>query len=450
MVGRKEETKTLLWAICTVAVAGMVFGAASDLPVVDSSKFDFKYEMDVLPTEQDLDNDGYKDFIGGGAWLTLQGNGTARFDMRDNAKYLQSMSPVGQDGCVWRRYAPTAATGYTVEVRMRIISPVQGKTFAAALNLSEGSNCDLMLTFTSGSLIWGNDVTAKIANFATTNAFHTYRVARLPSENHFVLWCDGNLVTNSLGDAMTNTGLNRLLLGAFGTDFRSLAEVDYLRFTKGAYAPPQTMMDSAQFAHKYEMNSLAEGFSPDESTAAWTLMSSDGTATMANGILSADMPQGMMRYWMTAGPMDESVATHSSFTFESRMRAKESWYAGGPTLNFLVGVPGAVCLFNICENSVQWRNGVNMETIHRGDDYTDKMHVFRVTYCAGVFTLWCDGVKIGENLGFFSTGSGNNYARFGTVSTANGGSYEIDYIRWTTDGAFIPFVPPKGTAIMFK
>ena len=91
-----------------------------------------------------------------------------------------------------------------------------------------------------------------------------------------------------------------------------------------------------------------------------------------------------------------------------------------------------------------------METIHSGDDYTDKMHVFRVTQCAGVFNLWCDGVKIGETLADFSNGSAYNYARFGVVSTSNGGSYEIDYIRWTTDGAFIPFVPPKGTTIMFK
>ena len=74
----------------------------------------------------------------------------------------------------------------------------------------------------------------------------------------------------------------------------------------------------------------------------------------------------------------------------------------------------------------------------------------RVTHCAGVFTLWRDGVKIGENLGIFDSGSSYNYVRLGVVSTSNGGSYEIDYIRWTTDGAFIPFVPPKGTAIMFK
>ena len=446
----KQPCLKLLTAICAIAAAGMALGAVSDLPVLDSSKFEFKYEMDVLPTEQDLDGDGYKDFIGGGAWLTLQGNGTARFDMHDNANYIKSDTAVGHDGCVWQRYAPRSDTGYTVEVRMRVIELPQGKTMAAALTSSE-SNCDLVLTFANGSLIWGTDSSAKIANFATTNAFHTYRVARLPSENHYVLWCDGTLVTNSLNDALSNTGLNRLLLGAIGGNFRSLAEVDYLRFTKGAYAPKQTMMDSAEFAHKYEMNSLDEGLSPVESTAAWTINDrAEGTATMENGILSADMPNTKMRYWRTAGPMDEFVTTYSSFTFESRVRIKESWHAGGPALNFLVGVSGASCLFNIGENSVQWRKGEAMETIHSGDDYTDKMHVFRVTQCAGVFTLWCDGVKIGENLAVFDRGSTYNYARFGVVSQANGGSYEIDYIRWTTDGAFIPFVPPKGTTIMFK
>ena len=445
----KQPCLKRLTAICAVAAAGMVLGAVDDLPVLDSSKFDFKYEMDVLPTEQDLDNDGYRDFIGGGSWLTLQGNGIARFDMRNEASYIQSQTDAGQDGCVWRKYAPTAATGYTIEVRMRIISLVSGKPLAAALTASEGSNCDLMLSFKESSLIWGTDTNAKIANFATTNAFHTYRVARLPSENHFVLWCDGNLVTNCLGDAMSNTGLNRLLLGAIGGNWRSLAEVDYLRFTKGAYAPQQTMMDSAQFAHKYEMTSLDEGFSPNETTAQWQLTANegDGTATMENGMLSVDMPTGKIRYWRTTDPMDESAVLGSSFTLETRLRIKNAWHAGGNVLHFYFGVNGLWCAFFINEKSISWRNGVNTETAKFECTNNDKMHVFRVTGCAGVLTLWRDGEKLGEGLVAANTA---NYVRFGVVSTGSGGSYEIDYIRWTTDGAFIPFVPPKGTAVIFK
>ena len=61
--------------------------------------------------------------------------------------------------------------------------------------------------------------------------------------------------------------------------------------------------------------------------------------------------------------------------------------------------------------------------------------------------MWRDGEKLGEGLVAANTA---NYVRFGVVSTGSGGSYEIDYIRWTTDGAFVPATPKKGTMITFR
>ena len=51
---------------CATIAACSAMGEASDLPFLDSSKFDFKYEMDVLPTFADLDDNGIVDFTGGG------------------------------------------------------------------------------------------------------------------------------------------------------------------------------------------------------------------------------------------------------------------------------------------------------------------------------------------------------------------------------------------------
>ena len=437
-----------------IGIAAAAF-ADIDLPTRDSSRFDFKYEMDVLPTDADLDGDGYKDFTGGGDWLTLKGNGIAQFDMRgESNRYIQSTTAAGQDGCVWRRYAPTAETGYTIEVRMRVIEQGSGKTAAAAVTASEGSNYDSMLTLTTSALKWGSDtgtaIANFIANFATTNSFHTYRIAKLPSENRFVLWCDANLVTSSLNDALGNTGLNRLLLGAIGGSYRSLAEVDYLRFTKGAYAPkPSRGVDSAQFPHRYEMDLSDTRFSPTGNATDWQhFVGTNGTSVLSEGILSVDQPKGVMRYWQTYGAMDETAVKGSSFTFEVRLRLNEAWEGAteNDVINFMIGIPGTSCLFNLGKNRVGWRVGNSWNTVYSADN-TDTMHIFRVTQCVGVFTLWRDGVKICENLSPF--GDEGSYVRFGMTSNAgHGGSFDLDYVRWTTEGAFQPYVQPPGLKII--
>ena len=434
---------------CTACAASVTVCAVGDLPVLDSSKFDFKYEMDVLPTEQDLDGDGYKDFTGGGDWLTLAGGGIARFDMSASTAYIQSAAAAGTPGGVWRSYAPTVASGYTVEFRMKVLS--QNSGLAVGLTTAEEGTCDSLLAFTTNHISWGNPAT-EFGRFTTANSFHTYRIAKIPSENRFVLWCDGNFTTN-LNDALPgNNGLNRLLLGAIGGAYRGTAEVDYLRFTKGAYAPKAPAgMKSSDFPHKYEMNSIGEGFSPTNSTAEWTHYSGeDGTAVLDDGILSVVQPKGKMRYWQTTGPMDPSVLTGSSFTFETRLRITESWNQNNNALHFLIGVPGLSCSFYINENAISWRTHTNSEASRFAGSNNDEMHVFRVTGCAGNLTLWRDGEKLGECLEKYSNSNNDNSVRFGIVSTASGGSFEMDYIRWTTDGAYAPYVPPKGFGISIK
>jgi len=437
-----------------IGIAAAAF-ADIDLPTRDSSRFDFKYEMDVLPTDADLDGDGFKDFTlsVGGDWLTLKGNGIAQFDMRTSTAFIQSQAAAGQDGCVWRRYAPTAAEGYTVEVRMRIVSLAAGKPYAAALTTCEGSGCDSLLSFDTESVGWSNRDNTRIAEraFATTNYFHTYRIAKIPAQSQFALWCDDNFVTNGLNDAQSNDTLNRFIFGAIGGYYGSVVDVDYIRFTKGAYAPkPSRGVDSAQFPHRYEMDLSDTRFSPTGNASDWQhFEGTDGTSVLSEGILSVDQPKGVMRYWRTYGAMDETAVKGSSFTFEVRLRLKEAWAGAveNDVINFMFGIPGASCVFNLGKNRVGWRVGDKMNTVYNSADNTDAMHIFRVTQCAGVFTLWRDGVKICENLSPY--GSEVSRIRFGmTSSSGHGGSFDLDYIRWTTEGAFQPYVQPPGMMVI--
>ena len=108
---------------CAALDAGTVFGATSDLPRLASSQFDYKYEMIKLPTDEDQDGGGAADFTGSGTWLTLGTGsdlGTIGIDASSNGKYLMSNQNVGTAGDGWRSMAPSSATGFTVEARLKI------------------------------------------------------------------------------------------------------------------------------------------------------------------------------------------------------------------------------------------------------------------------------------------------------------------------------------------
>ena len=456
---REAYKRSDILACVLIGIASAAF-AEPDLPTRDSSRFDFKYEMDVLPTDADLDRDGAKDFLytgGDGSWMTLLQDGVARFDMGSGSRYIISEKVSGVDGGVWRRYAPTAAEGYTIEVRMRIVSQnkTSTQTIAVGLTTCEGSGCDSLLSLDTESLGWNkssDNSRIPFASFATTNHFHTYRIAKIPGLSQFALWCDDNFVTNGLNDAFSINDKKRFVFGAIGGAYGSVVDVDYIRFTKGAYAPkPSRGLDSALFAHRYEMDLSDTRFSPTGDATDWQHFNGEsGTSVLTDGILSVDQPKGVMRYWTMRTAMDETAIKGSSFTFEVRLRLKEAW-EGTPKndiINFFIGIPGTGCTFNLGKNRVGWRVGEVLKTVHEGDN-TDTMHIFRVTQCAGVYTLWRDGVKIGENLPLFD--SAQSYVRFGILSkSSHGGSFEVDYIRWTTEGAFQPYVPPPGMKIIVR
>ena len=48
--------KSLSLPLALSAIALVATNAAADLPRKDSTEFDYKYEMEALPTAEDLDN----------------------------------------------------------------------------------------------------------------------------------------------------------------------------------------------------------------------------------------------------------------------------------------------------------------------------------------------------------------------------------------------------------
>ena len=438
--------------VCAAVTGGVAFGAASDLPQRDSSTFDFKYEMESLPTTQDLDGDGFADFkfYNGDTWLTASGLGYAIFDCSQANRYIGSDTASGTAGSVWQGYGASEQTGFTIETRLMVTAETAGTTAAFCLWANVANNLHGFLNFKTNALLWGTSTV--LTNMDTKSTFHTYRIAQAAGSNVYSLWCDGKLVRDNLGTGFSGNIANRLLIGSIGSNYRGGARVAWLRFTKGGYAPKITEKDSVEFAHRYEMNSTDTRFSPTATASDWEINpDAAGSATLSDGVLSVVQPSGKMRYYQTSGAMDSAITASSPFTLEVRTRIVSAWFVNKPVLNLFCGTPRASGCFFIGTDRVCWNHDGNI--IWRGDN-TDKGHVFRITYDGDTewgFTLWRDGEPIGQNLPNYATTGNANYARFGIASgSSHGGSFDVDYIRWTTDGVFAPYIPPNGTLMIFR
>ena len=181
----------------------------------DSVEFDHKYEMDQLPAN--FDKSGTVDNVS-------SSGGVTHFEF-NNAGFYSDTD--------WNSFSTLARSyGYTIETRAKVISSI-GK--GIALTSSDGTYYDTMLLLKSDGLAWANDST--ITNMVTTDDFHTYRVAKVPDNDKFIFWCDGNLVTSALTDGIVGTPDNRFLFGAIGGTYRGKIEVDYIRYTSGVHYP---------------------------------------------------------------------------------------------------------------------------------------------------------------------------------------------------------------------
>ncbi len=257
--------------VCAACAAAAAAGAAfADLPRLDSSEFDYRYDMNsLLPGAEDLDGDGAADFTyasaGNGA-LTL-GTGEDAGSMvlnstgsGDNAFFMSSADSGA--GGAWRRSGIGLDTGYTLEVCLKVSQCAQ-QDGALALNASvAGSTINGWLRFYTDKIVWSG-----ATNLLDTTVYRTYRLVRGAGSAVHSLYVDGVLVRKNLGNGFATDGfLNRLLIGDAGVKYGGNVQVAYLRFTKGAYAPPlarfgvEARKSSAGFPRRYEMGAGDQRF----------------------------------------------------------------------------------------------------------------------------------------------------------------------------------------------
>jgi hypothetical protein len=201
----------------------------------NSADFDWRYEMDVEPSEANLDGNLVMDFTKVGSGTVSIENGILEMISSTNSfNYVSD----GSDQ-IWNLDPNiTYANGYTYEVRLKAIgSKPMGFTFFA---VPDDDTPGAWLNVAPGGQTWG-PTGSPLGEANNNDDFHVFRVAQAPGETVYNVWRDGVLLSDSLGAGYSSPGYPaKVVIGDTGENWGTVMEIDYLRFTSGAYAPGGT------------------------------------------------------------------------------------------------------------------------------------------------------------------------------------------------------------------
>jgi hypothetical protein len=230
---------TIALTFGVVALVGLQTAKAG-FATKDSSDFSWKYEMDVLPSAQNLDGnlDGESnpimDFHGHGTdevppAITVL-DGIMSMDVSSQNYRLDSNAT----GEIWP-VKMTYAAGFTIETKVKILTST-GTHGAMMMDPCAAGGSGDFFSFGAGETSWGYSGSKQILSSAdNSDDYHVFRLAQLPNENSFSMWRDNQLIGSGLTGGFAFG--DNLEFGSGGSQWRGTANIDYLRFTSGVWAP---------------------------------------------------------------------------------------------------------------------------------------------------------------------------------------------------------------------
>ena len=450
-----QKISSTIVAMVAIALIATSPALATVTDLLDSTSFDWQYEFDVLPSAQDLDSNGVADFGLNGDAGTLNGDGTWTMNTSAGSS-LNSFFMASAPGEIWAQSGITWETGYTMEARVRVNSTNSDATLgtlymsSTAQSVSGATN---WLNLSENKESWANSGNPTLY---TTNSddFHVFRVAQEPGLDSFSIWRDDVLLAKNLPAGYSNASLNRLILGDAGGTLGGSADVDYLRFTAGAYAPdavstpPTTQKASSDFTYKYEMD-----VDPLDSTqidldsnlaADWAIGGTGNVGLTGNGTLLVDS-NGETFAYLESGIADTSALwpnadfnTADGFTIEISMKLDSSSGMTGvvvaPSDSTEMLVINVITDGQLLSQTPVGEDGVVY-------DNTDAFHNFRISRESnddgGMYFVWRDGELLTPAGTYANYSYERNALYFGDLSGATDAIAEVDYIRFM-EGAFAP------------
>lgn len=228
--------------ILMTTIAASLSRPARAIPLRDSSLFNFKYEMNALPTADDQGGAAGADWTTGSNGQSggppSAGGGIMNMNFTDATQYFEFNN--GDTGLLdW-------STGYTMEIRAKLLTTPAKWNFSIIALPGLGHNDSLpFLHVGKSTMNWGEGGAGDFQIDGSANddgLFHTFRIAAEPSADIFHIYRDG--VEIGLGPLpgarhdLGGLGLRKIAFGDEGDVWQGSTDVDYFRFdTTGAYAP---------------------------------------------------------------------------------------------------------------------------------------------------------------------------------------------------------------------
>jgi hypothetical protein len=231
--------RSALVAACMACMACVVY--ATPLPLLDSSAFTYKYEMDVAPSTLDLDSNGKPDLLDlGDAGAITYAGGIQTVATTKAVAPKDAWGSAESTNEVWAGKM-TYSTGWTAELRVKVDSMDSTAGISATAGFCGGSTgsaagAHTQLIFRPDEARWFYNASQYTTVMGVnSDDYHVFRMIQLPDQGLFDVYRDGQLVVEATsGDGIATD--NMWYLDGAG-NWAGTMHVDYLRFTAGAYAP---------------------------------------------------------------------------------------------------------------------------------------------------------------------------------------------------------------------
>ncbi len=220
-----------------ILVSALPAAAAISL-TKDSSAFDYRYEMDSQPNNQDLDGNGTDDWLDAGVPTVAGG-----YAVNIGADQI-FRGDFG--GSIWRVVVPTntGTDAWTLEITVGKTGGTQGSNgwFGIATDVEAFSSAlyikDDRISIEKGT----TDLDFMTGTAFGDGTYHTIRIAHDSIVNSYYYWVDGILLNTDLSTPITPGNANfasaqSTFIGDYGGGFTGNYSIDSIRLTSGAFAP---------------------------------------------------------------------------------------------------------------------------------------------------------------------------------------------------------------------
>ncbi len=184
---------------------------------------------------------------------------------------------------------------------------------------------------------------------------------------------------------------------------------------------------------------------PNSATPKWTLNLSQGSASVAGGVLVMNTPQSSGRYYsLSEETWDGGTATGSTIEFSLKVISTAEGATAGAT-QFMFSTGSKLYTFNFSETGVATQTGGYSVSYDTTSDFT----VYRITLSeGGIASLYANHSSTPLIADYSGSDNSNNKISFGDSSNSIGGISHWEYVAFTNQGSFAPIPEPTSVSLL--